>query len=91
MMRFVMTLAGLVVLFAAVSGWAQGIPWDGLISVDCSMITMDPESLVFDASNAISFNVIDSHEENSARGEYTKDMPGIVRPLLDWETTFESH
>jgi len=33
-MRFVTALTALVVLLSGVSGWAQGIPWNGLISVD---------------------------------------------------------
>jgi lipopolysaccharide transport system ATP-binding protein len=62
---------------------------EGMVTVDCSLMTLDPDGLIFDANSAVSFNVVDSMDGNSARGDYSKDMPGIVRPLLTWETDFE--
>ncbi len=35
---------------------------------------------------AVAFQVIDSLDGDSARGDYAGPMPGIVRPLLRWET-----
>ena len=32
-------------------------------------------------------DVVDSTEGDSARGDYAGPMPGVVRPLLHWETT----
>ena len=63
---------------------------EGMVAVDCSLMTLDPDGLIFDANSAISFNVVDSMDGDSARGDYSKDIPGIVRPLLKWETKFES-
>ncbi|HEX8843683.1 MAG TPA: ABC transporter ATP-binding protein [Pyrinomonadaceae bacterium] len=40
---------------------------------------------------AVAFQVIDSMEGDTARGDYGGALPGIVRPLLDWQTRFESH
>ena len=59
---------------------------EGLIFVSCYLITLDPDTVVFKAENVVSFNVIDSVEGDSARGDYVKTFPGIVRPLLKWET-----
>ena len=36
--------------------------------------------------NAVAFQVIDSQSGDSARGDYVGPMPGVVRPLLRWET-----
>ena len=37
---------------------------------------------------AVAFQVIDSLDGDSARGDYAGPMPGIVRPLLRWETRY---
>ena len=39
-------------------------------------------------SEAVSFQVIDRMEGDSARGDWTKELRGVVRPLLQWETKF---
>jgi lipopolysaccharide transport system ATP-binding protein len=36
--------------------------------------------------NAVAFQVIDSQSGDSARGDYVGPMPGVLRPLLKWET-----
>ncbi|MCA1628894.1 MAG: polysaccharide ABC transporter ATP-binding protein [Acidobacteria bacterium] len=40
-------------------------------------------------SSALAFQVIDRQGGDSARGDYTGPMPGVVRPLLDWTTVVE--
>jgi lipopolysaccharide transport system ATP-binding protein len=37
--------------------------------------------------NAINFQVYDSMTKPSARGDYTQNLAGVVRPMLDWETS----
>jgi hypothetical protein len=32
--------------------------------------------------------VVDYQHKDSARGDYVGPIPGLVRPLLDWETEF---
>jgi lipopolysaccharide transport system ATP-binding protein len=39
--------------------------------------------------NAVAFQVVDSPEGDSARGDYIGPMPGVVRPLLNWTTAIE--
>jgi lipopolysaccharide transport system ATP-binding protein len=39
--------------------------------------------------DTIAFEVMDSTDGDSARGEYAGHMPGLVRPLLNWETNYE--
>jgi lipopolysaccharide transport system ATP-binding protein len=61
---------------------------EGIIMVSCNCHTLNPDVLQFMAQNAVSFHVVDSMEGDSARGDWAKDMPGVVRPLLDWKTEF---
>ena len=35
--------------------------------------------------DAVAFIVVDPSEGDGARGEWTGDYDGVVRPMLDWE------
>jgi lipopolysaccharide transport system ATP-binding protein len=61
---------------------------EGSIIVNVAVSTMDPVIVHFHERDAVAFQVIDSIEGDSARGDYAGSMPGIVRPLLEWETRF---
>jgi lipopolysaccharide transport system ATP-binding protein len=61
---------------------------EGVLRVDCNLFTLNPDVLQFNARNAVSFHVVDSMAGDSARGDWAKNMPGVVRPLLKWETEF---
>jgi lipopolysaccharide transport system ATP-binding protein len=50
---------------------------------------MDPVTVHYFERDAVAFQVIDSLDGNSARGDYAGPMPGVVRPLLKWSTTHE--
>ena len=59
----------------------------GLVHVTLVMVTPDPLEEHLFIERAVSFNV---HEIdgviNTARGLYARNFPGVVRPLLKWET-----
>jgi homopolymeric O-antigen transport system ATP-binding protein len=57
--------------------------------VGAAVSTMDPARVHFYERDVVAFQVIDSLEGDSARGEYGGPMPGVVRPLLRWETSFQ--
>ena len=61
---------------------------EGLHYVNCYLITLNPQAMEFKERSAVSFTVVDSADGDSARGDYSKNMPGVVRPLLQWETNF---
>ncbi len=61
---------------------------EGIHFVNCNMITLNPDSKEYQVRSAVSFTVVDSADGDSARGDFAKDMPGVVRPLLKWETMF---
>jgi lipopolysaccharide transport system ATP-binding protein len=62
---------------------------EGLLIVDAAISTMDPVTVHVHEREAIAFQVVDSIDGNSARGEYGGTFPGVVRPRLDWRTVAE--
>lgn len=59
----------------------------GLMHVTVVMLTPDPLEEYQIIERAISFNVHETQKvKNTARGVFARDFPGVVRPLLDWET-----
>lgn len=59
---------------------------EGPISVGAALTTYEPMEVHFVEWDAVTFNVVDSTEGDSARGDYAGAMPGVVRPVFDWET-----
>ena len=71
------------------TAWIPGnLLSEGLLIVSCNLITLNPDIVQFSAKNAVSFHVVDSLAGDSARGDYAKNMLGVVRPLLEWSTEF---
>jgi lipopolysaccharide transport system ATP-binding protein len=63
---------------------------EGSFFVTAAMITMAPHTICqFLEREAVSFQVVDSMEGDSARGDWAKEVVGVVRPLLNWETDFQ--
>jgi lipopolysaccharide transport system ATP-binding protein len=62
---------------------------EGSIIVETALTTFDPEMIHFDERDAVAFQVVDSRDGDSARGDYAGPMPGVVRPILDWTTEFD--
>lgn len=63
---------------------------EGTIFVTVAATTYEPFDIHFVERDVIAFNVADTAEGDSARGDFTGQMPGIVRPMLDWETEFDA-
>ena len=47
---------------------------------------LDPVAVHFWERDAVAFQAVEAFEGGSARGEYGGPIPGVVRPLLPWET-----
>ena len=63
---------------------------EGSLLVHASVMSHYPATaLHVEASKVVAFQVIDSQQGDTARGDYIGPMPGMVRPLLDWTTNFE--
>jgi len=59
---------------------------EGTLIVDAAISTMDPATVHALERDAVAFQVIDSTDGDSTRGDYGGTVPGIVRPLLPWQT-----
>ncbi len=59
---------------------------EGTVFVTAALSTYKPLIVHFVERDAVIFNVIDSLEGDSARGDYAGVLPGVVRPVLYWET-----
>ncbi len=64
---------------------------EGTLIVGAAVSTMSPVRVHFYEQEAVAFQVIDSLEDGSARGDYRGPVPGAVRPLLPWSTRFIPH
>jgi lipopolysaccharide transport system ATP-binding protein len=62
---------------------------EGTVYVTATMRTKDRRYRPFWASDAVAFNVIDTMEGGSVRGEWAGRLTGAVRPLLDWSTEYD--
>ena len=63
---------------------------EGSYFIIAQMLTLEPQMLQqYSEREVASFQVIDRMEGGtSARGDWAKEIPGIVRPLLRWETEY---
>ena len=60
---------------------------EGMLYVDCNLITLNPNIVQFGQPQVIAFHIVEKDDSReSARGDYTGKFPGMVRPLLQWDT-----
>jgi lipopolysaccharide transport system ATP-binding protein len=59
---------------------------EGHIFVTVAVTTYEPINVHFVERDAVTFSVVDSLDGDSARGDYAGLLPGVVRPILEWET-----
>ncbi|MCG2721643.1 MAG: hypothetical protein L6290_06480 [Thermodesulfovibrionales bacterium] len=71
--------------------WVPGnLLAEGLLYVGCHVYDNTLNAVDCSEEPAISFQIVDTCEGDSARGDYGRHFPGIVRPLLKWTTKFTS-
>jgi lipopolysaccharide transport system ATP-binding protein len=63
---------------------------DGALLVSCGKSSYRPFEIHFFVRDAIAFNVTDAATGDSARGDWDGSIPGVVRPLLKWETSYKA-
>ena len=61
---------------------------EGIMFVTPGLITQEPVSRQFSAREAVTFQVVDTLEGDSARGDWNGSFDGVVRPLLKWSTEY---
>ncbi len=59
---------------------------EGMMFVAAGLTTINPDRTQFREREAVAFQVVDSIEGDSARGDFGKRIRGVVRPLLKWTT-----
>ncbi|BAU13880.1 putative polysaccharide ABC transporter ATP binding subunit [Leptolyngbya sp. NIES-3755] len=59
---------------------------EGLTIISVAALEPEPFKLHFHELEAVAFNVVDSMNGTSARGAFLGAFPGVVRPILDWDT-----
>jgi lipopolysaccharide transport system ATP-binding protein len=60
---------------------------EGGIFISVAVTSWPPEVVHAEVRDAVGFWITDASEGNSVRGEYAGDYPGVVRPMLEWEST----
>ncbi len=64
---------------------------EGTFFVNFAVVTYLPAmNIHFNQIDAVSFDVVDSLEGDTARGDYAGNMDGVIRPILEWETSFNA-
>jgi len=72
------------------TAWIPGnLLAEGHFVARVAITTFSNMNVHFDEPDLIAFQLIDSTEGDSARSDYAGHLPGVVRPLLKWETAFE--
>ena len=72
-----------------VTAWVPGnFLAEGSFFVNAALITVEPQLKQYMERDVVGFHVIDSMEGDSARGDWAKNLGGVVRPLLEWETIY---
>jgi lipopolysaccharide transport system ATP-binding protein len=61
---------------------------EGTVLVHAVLYTFEPLRRHFKERHAVAFEVIDSLDGDSARGDYAGSWEGVVRPVLEWTTQF---
>ena len=61
---------------------------EGTLIVTAAVSTMNPVIIHFHERDVVAFQVVDTLEGDSARGDWAKHLPGVVRPLLQWKTEY---
>jgi lipopolysaccharide transport system ATP-binding protein len=63
---------------------------EGRISVMAAVSSYDPTLVHAKEPDAVSFVVVDRSAGDGARGQHPHDLPGVVRPLLEWTIETDS-
>jgi lipopolysaccharide transport system ATP-binding protein len=61
---------------------------EGTMFIDAGLTTLEPLIIQFTERQVVAFQVVDSPDGDSARGDWSGPMAGVVRPLLKWTTEF---
>lgn len=61
---------------------------EGQMLMGAGLMTIDPMVSQFYELDAVSFEIVDNMDHDSARGDYEGEMAGVVRPRFEWNTKY---
>ena len=61
---------------------------EGSLIVRVAISTLSPVRVHVHVPDAVAFEVVDTQDGDSVRGDYGGHFPGVVRPMLRWTTGF---
>lgn len=64
---------------------------EGQLFVMANLGTLEPEIYQFSEKDVVAFRIADSFDGDSARGDYSGQMLGAVRPMLQWNTQYSQN
>ena len=71
------------------TAWIPGnLLAEGTMFVTVGLVTLDPVIDQFLERDVVAFQVVDSLDGDSARGDIAEHMEGVLRPMLQWTTEF---
>jgi lipopolysaccharide transport system ATP-binding protein len=74
------------------TAWVQGNMFNaGRILITPACGTLAPRINQFYEKDAVGFEVIDNGDGDGARGDWGGKIGGLMRPLLDWRTEYQSN
>jgi lipopolysaccharide transport system ATP-binding protein len=57
---------------------------EGRVIVTAAVSTMDPTVVHAIEPDAVAFQVVDRNDGDGVRGDWVGEIPGVVRPALEW-------
>jgi lipopolysaccharide transport system ATP-binding protein len=72
------------------TGWIPGnFLAEGALNLCATIMTLKPENIRADMADAVLFQVVDClTADDTARGDYPRPVPGVMRPILRWTTEY---
>jgi lipopolysaccharide transport system ATP-binding protein len=61
---------------------------EGTVFVHAALSTYNPLEVHAFEPDAVAFYIVDQMSGLTARGEYVNELPGVMRPLLEWDTEY---
>jgi lipopolysaccharide transport system ATP-binding protein len=71
------------------TAWIPGnLLAEGTLFITAALTTLSPDVRQFRERDVVAFQIVDTLDGDSARGDIVGEWGGVVRPLLQWNTEF---
>ncbi len=74
-------------IFETIVWFPQNFLSEGIHYCGVAAMSYRPFKVRFHDIKKFTFNISDDQKNLSARGEYTGEFPGVIRPILEWDKT----